>query len=68
MLTGRFVIFGGARFYPVGGMRDLLGRADTVDQAIKFAQTHERVLEVEPYSWWHVFDSMSGTIVAESDS
>lgn len=75
-----YLIFGGERYYAAGGGYDLLGRRESREDAIAFAQQAIGKEGVEPYDedldfmedeprttpieWAHVFDAESGTIIA----
>ena len=61
----RYWLFGGATYYASGGMYDAIARFGSRDDAIAHAEAwenHKRERE-----WWHVVDSLTGELVAESD-
>lgn len=61
----RYLIFGGQSFYPFGGFADLVGDADTVDEAIAAAAALEQAtISIE---WWHIIDMETRECVRESD-
>lgn len=65
----RFWLFGGDFYYAAGGMHDFRGSFDTVEDAMKYVlvnpmrRTHP---QYGPAEWWHVFDSDSKSIAAQS--
>ena len=66
MITaGRYWLFGGAQHYACGGMHDTIGRFGALSDAIAYAKAWE-----DPWSdrdWWHIVDTLTGELVAESD-
>ena len=61
----RYWLFGGAAYYACGGMFDAIARFGSLDGAIAHAKAwedHQRDRE-----WWHVVDTVTGELVAESD-
>jgi hypothetical protein len=75
----RFLLFAGATCYPLGGLRDLIGSGDTVEQAKERAGLVEETPEyggTEWYcrdvdsdslrawiNWWYVLDTQELKIV-----
>lgn len=64
----RFILFAGETYYPQGGMKDLQGSFDTLqealDKALELANYKEWKPEVGlPIDWYHVLDSHSWIIV-----
>jgi hypothetical protein len=52
----KYFLFSGLTYYPVGGVHDLVGSWDTVEEAL------ENVIQSD--DWWHIYDLDSGKIVA----
>lgn len=65
----RFLIFGGQCFYARGGFKDLIGQAEDLEDAR--ARAVAIVVETEGggygVEWWHIVDTQTGEIVAQSD-
>jgi hypothetical protein len=65
----RYLIFGGETFYACGGFADLIGRADTVEEARQFAErvgaSYADVMSGSGY-WWHIVDMHRREVVEES--
>jgi len=59
----RYWLFGGECYYAAGGWHDRHGTYDTIAEAVTEGA---RLFAV--YEWWHVVDSMTGEIVAGSES
>jgi hypothetical protein len=65
LLLQRYWLFAGDVYYACGGIHDLHATYATLDEARAAAAawlTDERAL----YSWWHVIDAQTGTILAAS--
>ena len=66
MITNtRYWLFGGAQYYACGGMNDTIGRFGALSDAIAYAKAWE-----DPWSdrdWWHIVDTLTGELVAESE-
>ena len=71
----RYWLFCGDNYYPLGGMRDLKGYFDSSDEAalaaVKIAiennYAHEDAAECFANQWSHIFDSLEGKVILESD-
>ncbi len=50
----RYFVFGGLRYYPTGGWRDLVGTTDSLEDAT--AQAKKYVADNNP-GWAHVLDT-----------
>lgn len=61
----RYWVFGGEQYYADGGMYDFRQSFETLEQAEQHAT---ELYANEAIEWWHVFDSVDGVIVAESES
>jgi hypothetical protein len=75
--VNRYWLFGGERYYPSGGMKDLIGSFPTLSQALSRTQTKadpDATYEYGNYIpswddypvaivWWHVWDSQTQVIV-----
>lgn len=65
----RYWLFGNVCYYATGGFYDYRGSFDTLEDAIAFGKDCEN----EPYftarrvEWWHVFDSVTQTVVSAND-
>lgn len=63
-LVGRFLLFGGCKYYPSGGMDDLIGSYDTEAECVAAVDAHGAGKHAyEHFDWWHIYDSESGKIV-----
>ncbi len=49
-----YIIFGGCCFEPTGGIHDLVGTADTLEDALELVAEH--VAEHRNGHWWHIVD------------
>lgn len=56
MRRRRFLLFGGDRFYPLGGFFDLQGDFQTVEEAVTKATRRG-------WDWWHIYDLKRNEIV-----
>lgn len=63
MMNYQFIVFGGCRYYPSGGARDLLNAYAEVWSAVAFAEGY---LHDESDAWAHVWDRTTGMIVWEN--
>lgn len=54
-----YLIFGGDNYYPLGGMRDLIGCASTIQKAREMALTRT------VFDWWHIVDAHTLQIVEQ---
>ena len=61
-----FALFAGDHYYPSGGMRDLVGRFDSVEEAVHFLTTHEDD-EGYPlqYDWYQIVDLTTFAVVVD---
>lgn len=67
----RYMVFAGSFYYPIGGMEDLVGHFDTVDEALSSLLTYESGSNVlDAYdrcecdgSWAYVYDTEEEKIV-----
>ncbi len=59
----RFLLFDGDNYYPCGGWGDFRGAYDTLDEAIKAAESCE-----QSFSWWHIVDMETLQIVKEGET
>jgi hypothetical protein len=57
----RYALFAGDNYYPCGGLRDLKGRFETLEDARVYVTTHLSYGEF--YDWWHIVDTETFTIV-----
>lgn len=56
MRMRRYFLFGGDRFYPLGGFYDFQGDYDTVEEAVKRGNSRG-------WDWWHIWDSKKKELV-----
>lgn len=56
MKYNRYLVFGGDRYYPNGGMRDFAGSFETQDVAENYAKSKE-------FDWWHIWDKEEERII-----
>jgi len=63
--ANRYWLFGGAQYYAAGGMHDIIGRFGALSDAIAYAKAWED--PQNDYDWWHIVDTLTGELVAESD-
>lgn len=61
----RYWLFGGALHRPTGGMYDAMARFGSLDDAIAHAKAWENPRRGR--EWWHVVDTVTGELVAESE-
>ena len=61
----RYWLFGGAVHYASGGMYDAMARFGSLNDAIAHAKAWEDPRRGR--EWWHVVDTVTGELVAESD-
>ena len=61
----RYWLFGGAQYYACGGVWDAIGRFGALGDAIAHAKAWED--DQHDREWWHVGDTVTGELVAESD-
>jgi len=61
MTGGRYLVFAGDTYYPRGGWNDLKRSFDDLTEAEAFAINCLK----NGYSWCHIVDSTSGSIVKE---
>lgn len=61
----RYILFGGECYYASGGFHDILKGFADLDSACRYAEAaeHSTLHEIE---WWHVVDSETMEVVAES--
>ena len=59
-----FALFAGAEYYPSGGMDDLVGRFDTLQEALVAAQDENPEGCTGGYDWFQVVDLTTFTVVA----
>ena len=52
----RYLAFSGECYYPLGGMDDFNGSADTVEEAMLLARAGIS-------EWWHIWDSETGEFI-----
>lgn len=51
----RYLLFAGQNYYPQGGIDDLVGEFESIEEA-------QRVCGVAPYDWGHIVMLNAGTI------
>ena len=61
----RYWLFGGATYYASGGMFDAMARFGALSDAIAHAKAWEDPRRCR--EWWHVVDTVTGELVAESE-
>ena len=54
----RYLLFAGDVYYPLGGMNDLFGDFDSMDEAVAKMQATN-----DDHDWWHVYDTVGREIV-----
>lgn len=59
-----FALFAGANYYPAGGMDDLVGRFDTLQEALAAAQDENPEDCTGGYDWFQIVDLTTFTVVA----
>lgn len=62
----RYLLFAGDQYYPRGGMYDLRGDFDTLEEAVEVASRGEPMIAESGYDWWHVVDSEIMDVVART--
>lgn len=61
----RYMLFAGMKYYPGGGMADLLGCLDSLDDAKRFFEERN---QSDINDWAHVFDAVEEKIVWDYSS
>lgn len=61
----KYILFSGAHYYPGGGMRDLSGSFDSIQEAIDFANRRDSAGSLRD-EWYEVVDRDTWVIVAKS--
>ncbi len=70
----RYWLFGGLKYYPCGGIEDLVGTFNTTGEVLKFIENAEaegvaRLGCIPTYisdlDWWHVFDLEEGLLCTQ---
>ena len=59
-----FALFAGDDFYPAGGMEDLIGRFDSLDEALIAAKDEDPEHHSGGYDWYQIVDLTTFTVVA----
>jgi hypothetical protein len=54
----RFILFAGDAYYPSGGMNDVKGSYDTLDEAFAEATRLCEYTETRVYDWAHIYDQV----------
>lgn len=57
----RFLLFGGDRYYPLGGWFDIYKGYDTLKEAV--ADAKQTFRDAPDYEWWHVYDQKLKKVV-----
>jgi len=57
----RYLLFSGEQFYAVGGMNDLIGSYDSINDI------ECKIAEICDNEWWHVWDNEEQKIIFESE-
>lgn len=63
MITKRFVVFGGSRYYPLGGFLDYLDSFNTKNEALQFIG--KWLKDQEDHCWGQVADMETGDFWCE---
>ena len=64
----RYVLLGGEAYYAAGGFNDFISSHDTLDAATAEAARLEGLKGFDAVDWWHIWDCVSNSVVAKSDS
>jgi flavin-binding protein dodecin len=66
----RFILLGGDTHYAKGGFNDFISSHDSLDAAVAEARRREslRSGSVSAIDWWHVWDCVTNSVVAKSES
>ena len=75
VVMSRFLVFGGTTHYATGGFNDFIRSFSELSNAIEFANRPKfdesvgkwKYMRPTDWDWWHIYDSESRTIVAQSD-
>jgi len=60
-LSKRFIVFAYDTYYPGGGLSDVVGSFDTVDEAKTFIQ----IDSMRGYDWKEIFDTKLGVEIGD---
>lgn len=55
----RYLLFGGADYYPLGGWNDFVGSYNTYEEAYE----HKKLGRSQGYEWTHIVDTNIGEMV-----
>ena len=67
-LLRRFILLGGQTHYAHGGFNDFVSSHDSVDAAVAEARRRESLRSMDSFDWWHVWDCVTNSVVAKSES
>ncbi len=65
-MVKRYFLFAGDDYYPVGGIYDLVGTYDSVEECMS-RLTYPIIIfddiEIDEYDWYHIYDSQENKII-----
>lgn len=61
----RFLLFGGDRYYPLGGWYDIQEGYDTLKEAVAAAK--QKFRDAPDFQWWHIYDTIIDEVVYAYD-
>ena len=64
----RFILLGGDTHYAKGGFNDFISSFDYLDAAVAEARRLESLNGIDDIGWWHVWDCVTNSVVAKSES
>ena len=64
----RFILLGGDTYYAAGGFNDFISSHDSLDAAVDEARRRESLRSMDAFDWWHVWDCVTNSVVAKSES
>lgn len=60
-----FILFGGAKYYPSGGVGDRIGAYLSYEEALRVARQQSELSKVKwaVLEWWHIYDTRTDSVV-----
>jgi hypothetical protein len=64
----RFILLGDETYYATGGFHDFISSHDSLDAAVAEACRLESLNGMGNIGWWHVWDCVTNSVVANSET
>jgi hypothetical protein len=61
----QFAVMGGVGYTPRGGLLDLCGTEDTLEEALEVVRGLKKQYKLD-FQWWHIADLKTGELVLSS--